>query len=270
MNFSYNDYQNAVARASSATQTPSVKVGFFKLKNDGDEALVRINCASVEDLQFATVHRPVYGKRYEGLSNPFAGISCLAPFGGHADNCPLCAAAAKEGAVVGKAEKKVYVQMLAAYRDPVTGAWTEAQPVVWERPASFSRDIATLLRDGSLKEVLIKITRNGSGKDTRYLLNYAPERVIPANTVPADFSAFNNFNIAKHSYWEKTAQELEVFLTTGSFPEVEKSDDAAKTVASAPVATAHVEAPVETVVAPTPAPAPTASAPQSRTFDFNF
>ena len=37
--------------------------------------------------------------------------------------------------------------------------------------------------------------------------------------IPADFSAFNNFNIAKHSYWEKTADEINTFLATGQFPE---------------------------------------------------
>jgi len=37
--------------------------------------------------------------------------------------------------------------------------------------------------------------------------------------IPADFSAFNNFNIARHSYWEKTPEEINAFLTTGQFPE---------------------------------------------------
>jgi Tfp pilus assembly protein FimV len=36
--------------------------------------------------------------------------------------------------------------------------------------------------------------------------------------IPADFSAFNGFNIAKHSYWEKTAEEINTYLTTGQFP----------------------------------------------------
>jgi hypothetical protein len=36
--------------------------------------------------------------------------------------------------------------------------------------------------------------------------------------IPADFSAFNNFNIAKHSYWEKTTEEINTFLATGQFP----------------------------------------------------
>ncbi len=37
--------------------------------------------------------------------------------------------------------------------------------------------------------------------------------------IPVDFSAFNNFNIARHSYWEKSVNEINTFLTTGSFPE---------------------------------------------------
>ena len=30
---------------------------------------------------------------------------------------------------------------------------------------------------------------------------------------------FTNFNIARHSYWEKTSEEINAFLTTGQFPE---------------------------------------------------
>lgn len=46
--FTYNDYQDVVARAQSNQNNSanSQKVGFFKLRNDGDSALVRINCSS--------------------------------------------------------------------------------------------------------------------------------------------------------------------------------------------------------------------------------
>ena len=53
--FNFADYQETVAKAQNG-QGNATKVGFFRLKNDGDEALVRINCNSVNDLQFASVH----------------------------------------------------------------------------------------------------------------------------------------------------------------------------------------------------------------------
>jgi hypothetical protein len=53
---------------------------------------------------------------------------------------------------------------------------------------------------------------------TTYSISYIPIFDKP-ESVPTDFSAFANFNIAKHSFWEKTAGEIQVFLNTGSFPE---------------------------------------------------
>ena len=56
---------------------------------------------------------------------------------------------------------------------------------------------------------------------TTYSVDILPEShpVFKPEMIPADFNAFNNFNIAKHSYWEKTEEEINVYLTTGQFPE---------------------------------------------------
>jgi hypothetical protein len=215
--FSYADYQNVVSKAQTPSSS-SVKVGFFKLAKDGDEALVRINCASIEDLKFATVHAPVFGKKYEGLGSGYTPVMCLNEVGDYSEKCPFCRAAAAGHDVIGKASKKVYVEMLVAYKDAATGAFSAAIPVVWERPAGFSSEIASKLRDyGNLRETVFKVTRVGTGKDTRYSLDFIPLYNKP-EAVSTDFSAFSNFDITKHSFWVKTAEELEDYLTAGSFP----------------------------------------------------
>jgi len=220
--FNYSDYQKVVEKAQSGPSTNAVKVGFFKLKNNGDEALVRINASNIEDLKFATVHKPAFGKKFEGLGTGFTPVSCLNEVGSYSDTCPFCKAAADGHDVVGKAVKTVYVEMLVAYKDTTTGSWSAAQPVVWERPAGFSRELATKLKDyGSLKEKVFKITRQGAGKDTKYSLDYIPVFDKP-ELVSTDFSAFDNFNINKHSYWEKSAEDLQYFLDNGTFPQEEK------------------------------------------------
>ena len=214
-NFTYAQYQNVVAQAQNNSANTNVKVGFFKLKNDQDEALVRINVNSMEDLQFATVHQL-------GAAQRWMKVGCLNPVGSYSDNCPLCAAVAAGNTSIGKATKRVFVQMLVSYKDPTTGQFAAAIPVVWERPAGFATEIASKLRDyGPLTERVFKITRNGAANDmkTTYPLNYVPIYDKP-EAVPTDFSAFNNFNIAKHSYWEKTVEDINTFLSTGSFPEV--------------------------------------------------
>lgn len=239
-NFSYAQYQEAVARAqASSNSSNGPKVGFFKLKDDGDEALIRINLDSVEGLDFASVHTI-------STDGKWMKVSCLNPLGAFGDNCPLCNASNNNKAI-SKASKKVYLQMLVAYRDKTTGQFTAAQPVIWERPAAFSRDIATLIRDyGSLKNIILKVTRNGAAGDmkTTYSIGYVPILDKP-ELVPADgLAAFDNFNIARHSYWEKSNEEILTFLQTGSFPEVAKAQNTTEApvttttpyVASAPVA----------------------------------
>ena len=219
-NFSYSDYQNVIAKAQS-NEGSSTKIGFFKMKNDKDEALVRFNVSSLENLQFATVHQL-------GAAQKWMKVSCLNPVGSYYDSCPLCAAVSAGAKDIGKASKKVYVQMMVAYKDNATGQFSAAIPVIWERPAGFSREIANLLKDyGDLTGRVFKVTRNGvaGNMQTTYSISYIPLYDKP-ESVTNDFSAFNNFNIAKHSFWEKTAGDINVFLNTGSFPEVARAPQA--------------------------------------------
>lgn len=243
--FSFNDYQNAVSAAQN--KNSNVKVGFFKLASDGDEALVRINASTADDLQFASVHTISAGGKW-------LKVSCLNPLGSYNDSCELCRAVASGNTTVSKASKKVYIQMLVSYKDKATGQFSAPVPVVWERPAGFSRELVNKLRDyGDLKQVLLKVTRNGAAGDmkTTYSLDYAVPTVYKPEMIPADFSAFNNFKINKHSYWEKTPEEIHTFLTTGAFPEIAKSTEAPVVAASTSTGyTPTIAAPVQTPVQP--------------------
>lgn len=220
-NFSYADYQNVIAKAQSGDGSSSTKIGFFKMKNDKDEALVRFNVTSLDSLQFATVHQL-------GAAQKWMKVSCLNPVGSYQDTCPLCGVVAAGAKDIGKATKKVYVQMMVAYKDPTTQQFAAAIPVIWERPAGFSREIANLLNDyGDLTQRVFKVTRNGiaGNMQTTYSISYIPLYDKP-EAVTNDFSAFNNFNIAKHSFWEKSIGDINMFLNTGSFPEVVRPQQA--------------------------------------------
>lgn len=244
--FTFEEYTSS----SNSGSSNSVKIGFFKLA-DGDEALIRINAGTDlnSDLTFATVHAPVYGHTFEGLGSGFTPVSCLNEYGSYEDKCPFCKAAAEGHDVVGKAQKKVYVQMLVAYKDRSTGGWSQPVPVVWERPAGFAKELASKVKSyGSLREYVFKATRTGAGKDTRYTLDFIPMLNKP-ELIPVDFSAFNNFNIAKHSYWEKTADELNEYLANGKFSSDAKPANAVQASAQTPSAAPKAA----------PAPAPTAS-----------
>lgn len=218
-NFSYADYQKIVEQAQANSNGDGTKVGYFRLKQDGDIAIARINIASTNELAFAAVHTINVGGKW-------LKVSCHNPLNMNGASCPLCSAnAANPNGTISKPAKKVYVPMLVSYRDPnaATGYTTPA-PVIWERPASFSRELANkLMIAGDLRNVLVLITRNGKAGDmqTTYSMDILPEThpVFKPEMIPADFSAFTNFNVARHSYWEKTAEEINVFLATGQFPE---------------------------------------------------
>lgn len=217
--FSYNDYAKATQAAANKGNSP--KVGWFKLANDGDEALVRFNISSVEDLKFATIHQL-------GASTKWMKVSCLNDFGSTEQKCPLCQRVAAGDTSIGKAANRVYIEMLVSYKDKTTGQWSTPIPVVWDKPAGFAREIATKLQNfGDLKQNLFKITRNGKAGDlkTTYPMDYAVPAIFKPEMIPADFSAFENFKVNKHSYWEKSLEEIQTFLSTGAFPEVVKATE---------------------------------------------
>lgn len=236
-NFSYADYQNVVAQAQA--NGDGAKVGYFKLKNDGDIAIARINIGSTDELMFASVHTIGTGGRW-------IKVSCLNPLGSNNGGCGLCTAhASNPNGAVGKSAKKVFIPMMVSYRDPnADGGYTAPIPVIWDRPAAFSRELANkLMIAGDLRNTLVLITRNGKAGDmqTTYSMDILPSDhpVFKPEMVPADFSAFNNFNIARHSYWEKTADEINVYLTTGQFPERTQTNTQQTTANVAAVAASY-------------------------------
>ena len=123
---------------------------------------------------------------------------------------------------------------------------------------------------------MLLISRTGSGQDTQYSLDYAVPAVYKPERIPEDFSAFDNFKINKHSYFEVTAEDIETYLATGSFPSAKKDEaPAAKTVAEV-AATVTQAAPVSQAPAaavestPAPAPAPAAPKPATKFGSFSF
>ena len=217
--FNYNDYQNVVAQAeANGNSSNSTKIGYFKLKDDGDIAIARLNIGSTDDLMFASVHTL-------GINGKWIKVNCLNPLGSYGSTCALCTAnASNPKGSISKAVKKVFIPMLVSYRDAQSATgYTQAAPVIWDRPAAFSRELANkLMASGDLRNTLVLITRNGKAGDmqTTYSMDILPadHPVFKPEMIPTDFSAFQGFNIAKHSYWEKTPEEINTFLTTGKFP----------------------------------------------------
>lgn len=185
-------------------------VGFFSLKHDGDEAVVRILCDSPADFDVQTVHPVTIGQ------SSFANreVSCLRTPKEPLEKCPFCQSGEK-------VKQRIYIKML--QYDPQTG---KPSAVVWNRPA---RDFVPKLKSyidnyGPLSQIMCKIVRHGAGLETTYdiIPNLNPQQYTLQN-YPLDASDFEDFKVLGRMVLDKTADEMSEYIRTGAFPQ--KSDN---------------------------------------------
>ena len=271
MSQNYADYQKRAAeRAQRAAQGGEgktfQKVGFLKLKHDGDVALVRINVSKPEELMLADYHQL-------DASTKFMKVECTGA------GCPFCREAEIEAEAnkkdknspvkVSKAKARVFVPMLVSYRQP-DNTFSAPEPVIMDAPAAGKSDFVKPLVDklidfGPLGAHVLKLTRRGEKLDTTYALDYVPT-FDNDSIIPNDFSAFTNFRIDKHSYWVKTNDEINIFLTTGQFPAATTATTATTATAASTVAATDAMAAAEQAPYVAPATeAPAYSAPSTVT-----
>lgn len=197
-------------------------VGFFSLKNDGDEAIVRILCDSVLDLEILTVHPVTVGQS----SFPNRNVNCLRTPHDPLEMCPFCNSNEK-------VKQRVFIRML--QYDPNT---REPHAVVWDRPAgSYVPKLKSYIDNyGPLSNIMCKIIRHGSGLDTTYdiIPNINPQ-VYNLNDYKKDVSDFEEFKVLGRMVLDKTAEEMMTFMRTGNFPEKQQEVTSNTYVASAPV-----------------------------------
>ena len=242
----YSNFKKAeearVARQANLGSQNFVKVGFFGTSKDasgnrvkymtcsGDSALVRINYGNNPSellgesygLHSAANNILVHGR-------PYQKIACLGP-----GSCPICNAIAAGDKAFGKATQRVFIPMVIAYKLP-DGTYTTPEPVVMDGASYLVDKLVNTMQDfGPLRDSVFKLTRTGVGTDTRYDLSFIPTFNNENIITKASLSAFDNFEVSRHSYWKKTAEEIATFYQTGSFPEVAKTAPAETTTTAAP------------------------------------
>ena len=226
-------------KETSNTQNTS-NVGFFSLKNDGDEAIVRIMHDNTDSFDIVSTHQiEVNGK--------FRRVNCCRSPYDPVDNCPLCAA--------GNASQQRFYIHLIQY---VVNENNQVVPQlkVWERPISFANTIKNLIVTyGPLSGMIFKIKRSGAPKarDTSYNIMYMPPQQFPENIYPNIIDAFKGYTALGHMVLDKTPQELVAFITTGSFPakNAENQQTQPRLTPYEPVTSGYVEA-VQPNVTPMP------------------
>ena len=201
--YSYEDYLQNKERKSTSVSFTKPNVGYFKLADDGDEALVRFIYKDTKDFNLAHIHMVKYNGMYRR-------VMCLRDKFDSIDKCPLCAKG-------DKLLNKFYVKLI-EYTKSEDGKII-ATPKVWERPESFASTVAHYIEDyGDLRECVFKIRRIGKKGDinSRYDISYQnPMKYTEELGFVKDFHDFDDLDLSHHSYIKKSFDEITNFLQTG-------------------------------------------------------
>lgn len=229
---------------NTSTQNNGPRIGFFSLRNHGDEAIVRIMHDSTDSFEIISTHQIEINGKYRRVNccrNPHEPV----------DNCPLCA--------TGKnVQQRFYIHLI-QYTANENGQIV-AEPKVWERPVSFATTIKNLIINyGPLSNSVFKIHRNGAARamDTTYDIMYMPPQQFPESVYPKINDAFNGYSALGSIVLDKTPAEVVEFIQTGNFPMPKKETSAPTVNAQPQPATPSYIPPQGGYVAPATAPSET-------------
>lgn len=190
---------------SSNDNSGTFSVGFFSLKNDGDEAVVRIMHDDTSSFDLVTTHPIQVGNKYRR-------VNCIRDPHDPMDNCPLC----KSGA---KIQQRFYIHLIQYVKDENGNVVPQAK--IWERSASYAVTIKNLIDEyGPLSDCIFKIRRSGEAgsMNTTYSIMFGNPQVYRPEFYPKDESLFKDYSVVGSAVMDKTFEELAEFIATGEFP----------------------------------------------------
>lgn len=198
----WNSYQERVA-AQEARQNNfdgENNIGFFSLKNDRDEAIVRFVYSSPEEFELIAAHT------IRDENGRFRTYSCLRNPRDPMDMCPLCEAGEKVGL-------KFYIKLI--HYVPQADGTVVATPKVWERSGAYAQKLAgKMAKYGPLKDCLYTVTRHGAAGSmkTEYDIDIVtpnePAYNNPYFNTQDGLSAFEGFKALGRMCQDKTYEEL--------------------------------------------------------------
>lgn len=197
---------------TSNDSNSNFSVGFFGLKNDGDEAVVRIMHDDTSSFELITTH-PIQ------LGNKYRRVNCIRDPRDPMDNCPLC----KSGT---KVQQRFYIHLIQYVKDDNGNIIPQAK--IWERSASYAVTIKNLIDEyGPLSDCIFKIRRNGEAgsMNTTYSILYGNPQVYRPEFYPKDTSLFENYSVVGSAVMDKNFEELSEFIATGEFPQRSNNSD---------------------------------------------
>lgn len=183
------------------------KINYLSLKDDKETVSLRLLYEGAEDIEGYSVHRVKVGD-YE------LPVNCLLERDGSIDDCPFCREKFPKQA-------RVYIPVY----DEDAGEFK-----FWDRPNSFYGQISGLCaRYPHIVSQVFDVERNGERGSKRPTYQFYPIGQKDGTTVEdilADCGFDKMPNAVGTKILDKSADEMEYYLTHGKFPEKEKSEDA--------------------------------------------
>lgn len=171
---------------------------FLQLKDDGDMVTAQLMIEDMEDVDIFACHQAVVGKWDDG-NDKTRFVSCLRNYDDPLDVCPMCAAGLK-----------TQVVMMLAMVDQ-----KDRKIKIWNRGKTFIPKIKNFVnRWGDMTQKPVDIIRNGrrGDKKTTYDIQISPAK-------PIDISQYEKPEFLGGYIMDKTADEMQEYLDTGSFPD---------------------------------------------------
>lgn len=219
--FKQRTTQNNLNTSNSNNRGP--RIGYFTLKQDRDQAIVRFMIDSPDDFDIVAGHR----MSINGFNRM---VNCVRDVHDPVENCPLCAAGKK-------LEYRIYIHLIEYTRDE-TGKIV-ATPKVWERSTAYINTLTNLLNEyGPLSDNVFKITRNGAAgtTGTTYDITYCKPDVYKPELYVKNETLFNGYKAVGNAVLDYDVDKLNE-LVNGSAQTEETPVSVPKEAYAAPAAT---------------------------------
>ena len=177
---------------------------FLKLENDGDCVTVQLLVHDMEDVDIFNCHEVQVGT-YDNGNPKLRPVSCLRNYDDPLDVCPFC-----------QAGLKTKVIMMLSMVDQNDG-----KIKIWNRGKTFIPKIKNFVnRWGDMTMKPVDIIRNGKkgDKKTTYDIQISPSE-------PIDVSQYEKPEFLGGYIMDKSADEMQEYLDTGSFPDSDNNNN---------------------------------------------
>ena len=229
--YDWNAVQAREAEQEARAAQNGKYVGYFSLKNDKDEAIVRIMHDTPDDFDFVPVHPAT-------VAGKFANVGCLRGPNDPLDMCPMCEAG-------NRFSLRMYIHLI-QYTTDEQGQII-AQAKVWDRSSSYARTLVNFMNEyGPLSDMIFKIKRNGKAgsTDTTYDLMPASTKIYTEDRYVKDTSLFEDYSALGNAVKVKSFEEMmQLAAENPAQNSTQKTAYAPKTAAPAFSAPAYNAAP---------------------------